>query len=145
MLLSCLKHCLSSCLFKARLLTTWSTLIGQITHAWHCSCAKSILTVRQKCCKCVSVTEWCYKVRLLTRRFRSSVFCGKQELLFLYTDFFLFLFFLLSWSFKRNGSPLKCYSEKLLSLRNIVEYKYIKKAWGWKKRTSCLKSYPVSQ
>ena len=80
-----------SCLFKA----PQCPLIGQLTHAWPSPANSNRAAVhnqflwakpatRQKMCKCV--TLWCHKVTelkagLLTKHFRSSVFCWREELL----------------------------------------------------------------
>ena len=80
--------------------TSGSPLIGQLTHAWPSSTYKNRAAVlsqflrtklpaKRKLCINVGLCDivWCQKVMelkagLLMRRFRSSIFCGREELPF---------------------------------------------------------------
>ena len=82
--------CSSSYLFNGSLPDTQSALIGQLTHGWDSAANNngSFLTSQTSCLAQEAHTcdfVWCHKITelttwLLKRRFRSSIFCGREEL-----------------------------------------------------------------
>ena len=95
----CLKQCVfAPGLFKARLQNIQSALIGQPTHSTEnnnrAAELNQFLRSYAKLATChmkmYNVVTWCHKVQefkvgLLTRHFRSNVFCGQEELLLVRT------------------------------------------------------------
>ena len=115
LILSILQHCVPP-------LSETPPLIGQLAHAWAntannnraaalnqflCAQLAVRLSVTQMCDIVMSCDVTQLKARLLTRRFGSSVFCGREELLLKQT-----LIFKLSRSFTKQNKRYQTLKEK---------------------------------